>query len=134
MKSSSSPQLNNLIPFFFQGAFWANMIGLVLGGSRFTLDMIYESTPCGFEDERPMWVKYVQIHYMYFALFMFLFTAFCATVISLCTDPIPPECVSIIFKPRSHSPQNSIFMYLEVNLAPYAVIAAIHELPRTKST
>jgi len=67
------------------GAFWALMIGLVMGVTRMIVNIIYREPPCGELDLRPAILK---LHYMYFAIFFFWVTVICAVIISLLTKPI----------------------------------------------
>lgn len=69
----------------FQGAFWGLMFGLVIGMTRMVLDFSYTSPKCHEVDERPALVG--QIHYMYFAAFLFWATGLVGFVVSLITKP-----------------------------------------------
>ena len=60
------------------------MVGFVIGLSRLILVTIYRKPLCGVEDLRPMIVK---IHFLYFALALFLVTAVLIIVISSLTKP-----------------------------------------------
>jgi len=60
------------------------MIGLIIGVIRMILYFVYTEPGCGEVDVRP---KILQVHYMYFALFLFLLTGFIMIFISLCTEP-----------------------------------------------
>lgn len=67
------------------------MIGLVVGSVRMILDFVYPSPSCGEADTRP---AIIQIHYLYFAIILFIITAISAAVISLLTPPIDSKHVS----------------------------------------
>ena len=77
---------------FMQGAFWSLMAGLLVGVIRMILDFVYPAPLCGEIDSRPGVVKF---HYLYFASFLFAFTAVFAVVVSYLTPPIEPKHVSI---------------------------------------
>ncbi|XP_043194289.1 sodium/glucose cotransporter 4-like [Amphibalanus amphitrite] len=80
-----------------QGAFWGMMLGLVLGMVRFGIEFSYTVPPCGseLEDTRPEWVKRAifDIHFLHFGCILFLIVLVASVVISLCTEPIPEECL-----------------------------------------
>ncbi|XP_053208659.1 sodium/myo-inositol cotransporter-like isoform X2 [Panonychus citri] len=67
------------------GAFWTLIIGLVIGSTRFVLDIVYREPACGEPDIRPFLVK--NIHYMYFASILAITSVICAVIISLITKP-----------------------------------------------
>ena len=77
-----------------KGAFWGLMSALVIGLVRMILDFVYPAPACGVEDTRPEAVKAILFHYMYFALFLFLWTMLVVIAVSLLTSPIPEEYVS----------------------------------------
>ncbi|KAI0223188.1 Sodium/myo-inositol cotransporter [Lamellibrachia satsuma] len=68
-----------------QGAFWALMVGLVMGVTRMLLDFIYVEPLCGQLDTRPAIVA--KVHYMYFAMLLFATTCSTMVIISLLTKP-----------------------------------------------
>ncbi|XP_037083666.1 sodium/glucose cotransporter 4-like isoform X2 [Pollicipes pollicipes] len=80
-----------------QGAFWGIMLGLVLGMVRFGIEFSYTVPPCGsgLEDLRPEWVKRAvfDIHFLHFGCILFLIVLIAVIIISLCTEPIPKECL-----------------------------------------
>jgi len=49
------------------------------------MDFVYPEPGCGKLDERPVIIG--RIHYMYFALMLFLLTGFCVIVISYASKP-----------------------------------------------
>ncbi|NXV59722.1 SC5A9 protein, partial [Molothrus ater] len=71
------------------GAFWGLMTGFVVGVVRMILDFIYSAPSCGEEDRRPAVLK--DVHYLYFALILFVLTSIAILLVSLCTPPIPEE-------------------------------------------
>ncbi|XP_036243754.1 sodium/glucose cotransporter 4 [Molothrus ater] len=71
------------------GAFWGLMAGFVVGVVRMILDFIYSAPSCGEEDRRPAVLK--DVHYLYFALILFVLTSIAILLVSLCTPPIPEE-------------------------------------------
>lgn len=77
---------------FSQGAFWGLMFGLAVGLVRMIMEFIYSTPSCGEEDRRPAVLK--DMHYLYFAFVLCVFTAIVIVLISLCTPPIPEEKVS----------------------------------------
>ena len=77
------------------------MIGFVIGLLRFGLEFAYTIPPCGSLDPEPRpdfvktWVGY--FHYLHFGTFLFFFNVLVAMVVSILTEPIPEEKVSILF-------------------------------------
>lgn len=87
------------------------MVGLVIGTVRMAIDFSYKAPLCMEKDTRPFWIGQVrccsrfrdpilkaffsQIHYMYFAAFLFWTTGIVAAVISLLTPPDEPFRVGI---------------------------------------
>eukprot|EP00079_Xenopus_tropicalis_P008393 XP_002931459.1 PREDICTED: sodium/glucose cotransporter 4 isoform X1 [Xenopus tropicalis] len=71
------------------GAFWGLIIGLLVGLTRMIMDFVYQAPSCGEEDLRPSVLK--DVHYLYFAIFLFGLTAIVCVVISLCTPAIPEQ-------------------------------------------
>lgn len=95
-----------------QGAFWALMLGLVMGVTRMLLDFIYVEPLCGQIDTRPAIVA--KVHYMYFAMMLFGTTCITMVVISLLTKPpADDQLIRTTYwtrfeELRKHSPQNTI--------------------------
>ena len=81
-----------------KGAFWGLMSAIAIGVIRMVLDFVYPAPACGEEDTRPEVVAALLFHYMYFALFLFLWTILVVVAISLLTTPIPKEYVSCLKK------------------------------------
>ncbi|XP_029364418.1 sodium/myo-inositol cotransporter 2 isoform X1 [Echeneis naucrates] len=75
-----------------KGAFWAAVIGLLVGCIRMILDFIYPAPLCYEEDKRPGVLKYV--HYLYFSIILSLLTLVVLVVVSLATEKPKPEQVS----------------------------------------
>eukprot|EP00057_Strongylocentrotus_purpuratus_P003285 XP_003726323.2 PREDICTED: sodium/glucose cotransporter 4-like [Strongylocentrotus purpuratus] len=73
------------------GAFWGLTSAFIIGLIRMVLDFIYLPPVCGEEDHRPDVIKHLLIHYMYFALFLYLWTMLIVIIISLFTIPIPKK-------------------------------------------
>ncbi|NXM61408.1 SC5A9 protein, partial [Illadopsis cleaveri] len=71
------------------GAFWGLMIGLVVGVVRLIMDLVYTAPSCGEQDRRPAVLK--DVHYLYFALMLYVLSTIIIVIISLCTPPIPEE-------------------------------------------
>ncbi|KAG9509919.1 Sodium/myo-inositol cotransporter, partial [Fragariocoptes setiger] len=70
------------------GAFWSLMIGFSLGVLRLTLSFMYREPSCGgAKDERPWVLK--NVHYMYYAFFLFCVTTLSTLIISYFTRPPP---------------------------------------------
>lgn len=68
------------------------MIGLVVGVVRMILDFAYREPECGQPDTRPAIIA--SLHYMYFAVLLFLLTGVIMTVISFLTKPPTDDQVS----------------------------------------
>ncbi|NWU03537.1 SC5A9 protein, partial [Urocynchramus pylzowi] len=71
------------------GAFWGLMAGFAVGVVRMIMEFSYTAPSCGEEDKRPAVLK--DVHYLYFALILFVLTAIIIVLVSLCTPPIPEE-------------------------------------------
>ncbi|XP_040216988.1 sodium/glucose cotransporter 4-like [Rana temporaria] len=72
-----------------QGAFWALIIGMLIGFIRMVMDFVYGEPKCGQLDSRPSILK--DVHYLYFTIILFGLTTIVCIVISLCTPAIPEE-------------------------------------------
>ncbi|XP_022246282.1 sodium/glucose cotransporter 4-like isoform X2 [Limulus polyphemus] len=70
------------------GAFSGLMAGFILGMARFIMDFFFIPPPCGDgkPDLRPFFVS--KIHYLHFAIILFVVSAVTATTVSLLTKPI----------------------------------------------
>ncbi|XP_064459974.1 sodium/mannose cotransporter SLC5A10-like [Ornithodoros turicata] len=73
------------------GAFWGLMVGLAMGMARFIWEYTYSLPPCasGLPDPRPDIIT--KVHYLHYGIMCFVVTATTATLVSLCTKPIPPD-------------------------------------------
>ncbi|XP_077984826.1 sodium/mannose cotransporter SLC5A10-like [Glandiceps talaboti] len=71
------------------GTFWGLMIGLVLGLTRMVLSFVYEGPGCDQPDTRPAFLS--QIHYLHFAIILFVVAFVVIIGISLLTKPQPKE-------------------------------------------
>ncbi|CAG0902174.1 unnamed protein product [Cyprideis torosa] len=67
-----------------KGAFYSLMFGFTAGIARLIGDAVWTAPECGGEDTRP---EILKLHYMYFAMTMFLLTGILAIVISFLTEP-----------------------------------------------
>ena len=68
------------------------MIGLVVGLIRMGLDFGYGSPACGEEDMRPYIIA--KVHFLHFAIILFVISFVSTIVISLLADPIAEKHVS----------------------------------------
>ncbi len=71
-----------------KGAFWGLMAGLVIGIIRFVMEFSYKVPTCasGEPDPRPLMLS--RVHYLHFAVILFLISCIVTIAISLWTDPI----------------------------------------------
>ena len=67
------------------------IIGFLSGIARMTLDFLYPAPACGEPDTRPLVLS--KVHYMYFALILFVTTGLVCILVSLCTEPLDDEKV-----------------------------------------
>ncbi|XP_006908491.1 sodium/glucose cotransporter 5 isoform X4 [Pteropus alecto] len=74
-----------------QGAFWGLMAGLVVGALRLVLEFLNPALPCGNPDTRPAILS--SIHYLHFAVALFVFSGAVVVAGSLLTPP--PQCAQI---------------------------------------
>lgn len=70
---------------FPQGAFWGLMAGLLVGALRLVLEFLHPEPPCGQIDTRPAPLR--SIHYLHFAIALFLLTCAVMAVGSLLSPP-----------------------------------------------
>ncbi|XP_028632319.1 sodium/glucose cotransporter 5 isoform X4 [Grammomys surdaster] len=68
-----------------QGAFWGLMAGLLVGALRLVLEFLHPEPPCGQIDTRPAPLR--SIHYLHFAIALFLLTCAVMAVGSLLSPP-----------------------------------------------
>ena len=83
----------NILLVLFQGAFWALMVGLVVGIVRFAWEFAYPRVACGEEDPKPDIIS--KVHYLHFGIILFAITFIVAVVVSLFTKAIPDKYVSL---------------------------------------
>ena len=87
-------------PLKFQGAFWALVVGFVVGLIRFGLEFGFDQPKCGsnLPDPRPEWVQEIvgRFHYLHFGAFLFGFSMVVAAIVSYVTKPIPEENVRVL--------------------------------------
>ncbi|ESN97014.1 hypothetical protein HELRODRAFT_85865 [Helobdella robusta] len=74
-----------------KGAFWALMIGLLIGSVRMILNFVYPDPHCDESDDRNILIR---LHYMYFALALFVITILTVVLISLLTEKPTKEQVT----------------------------------------
>lgn len=67
-----------------KGAFWALIIGFLLGVIRMALDFSYPPPACNQDEYRPLLIR---LNFMYFAMILFWITSLTAVLISLLTEP-----------------------------------------------
>ncbi|XP_014652810.1 PREDICTED: LOW QUALITY PROTEIN: sodium/glucose cotransporter 1-like [Ceratotherium simum simum] len=72
-----------------QGAFWGLTGGLLLGFFRMMLEFIYGPWSCPANSKCPLVI--CSMHYLYFAIILFVVSLFTMLGISLFTDPIPDK-------------------------------------------
>ncbi|CAN7987678.1 unnamed protein product [Ixodes pacificus] len=83
------------------GAFWGLMIGLAVGMSRFIWEFSYHVPGCGSPDPDPRPAIISSVHYLHFAVLLFLISVITTVVISLLTPPIDDKKASL--NPSSYS-------------------------------
>ncbi|KAK7827416.1 hypothetical protein U0070_026622 [Myodes glareolus] len=71
-----------------QGAFWGLMAGLLVGALRLILEFLYPEPPCGQADSGPALLR--SVHYLHFAIALFLLTCAVMAAGSLLSPP-PPQ-------------------------------------------
>uniref|UniRef100_A0A7N5JSW3 Sodium/mannose cotransporter SLC5A10 n=1 Tax=Ailuropoda melanoleuca TaxID=9646 RepID=A0A7N5JSW3_AILME len=74
-----------------QGAFWGLMVGLAVGATRLVLEFLHPAPPCGDPDTRPAILG--SIHYLHFAVVLFVLSGLVVVAGSLLTAP--PQGVQI---------------------------------------
>nr|XP_044631300.1 sodium/glucose cotransporter 1-like isoform X4 [Equus asinus] len=72
-----------------QGAFWGLTGGLLLGFFRMILEFIYGTWSCPANNKCPLII--CSLHYLYFAISLFVVSLLTMLAISLFTDPIPDK-------------------------------------------
>ena len=68
-----------------KGAFWALIMGLIVGLIRMALDFSHPSPSCNEDEYRPLVIR---LNFMYFAMILFWITALTAVAVSLLSEPI----------------------------------------------
>ena len=78
-----------------KGAFWGLIVGLVIGIIRFVMEFSYTVPLCGsgVPDLRPLVLS--KVHYLHFAIILFIISCIVTTAISLWTEPIDDIHVSL---------------------------------------
>nr|XP_004405190.2 PREDICTED: sodium/glucose cotransporter 5 isoform X4 [Odobenus rosmarus divergens] len=74
-----------------QGAFWGLMVGLAVGATRLVLEFLHPAPACGDPDTRPSILG--SIHYLHFAVALFVLSGIVVVAGSLLTPP--PQGVQI---------------------------------------
>lgn len=87
---SSRGTLSGLL--VWQGAFWGLTCGLLIGFLQMVLVFAYGPQTCSVNSKCPPII--CSVHYLYFAVLLFLVSLFTILGISLFTDPIPDKHVS----------------------------------------
>uniref|UniRef100_A0A5F9C9D9 Sodium/mannose cotransporter SLC5A10 n=1 Tax=Oryctolagus cuniculus TaxID=9986 RepID=A0A5F9C9D9_RABIT len=87
-----------------QGAFWGLLAGLAVGATRLVLEFLHPAPPCGAADTRPAVLS--QLHYLHFAVALFVLTGAVAVAGSLLTPP-----------PRRHQIENLTWWTLTRDLS-----------------
>ncbi|XP_036304697.1 sodium/glucose cotransporter 1 isoform X2 [Pipistrellus kuhlii] len=70
-----------------QGAFWGLIIGFLIGVSRMIAEFAYGTGSCMEPSECPTII--CGVHYLYFAIILFVVSIIIILLVSLCTKPIP---------------------------------------------
>jgi Na+/proline symporter len=71
-----------------KGAFWGLMCGLVIGMIRFIMEFSYKVPPCGSLEEDPRPAIISKVHYLHFAIILFIIVCAVTIGISLATEAI----------------------------------------------
>ena len=75
-----------------QGAFWGIVCGIAMGVTRMVLDIAYPAPTCGEPETRPPVIY--KVHFLYYNVMVAVVSFVVTVVVSLMTDPPPPEMVS----------------------------------------
>ncbi|KAJ6653394.1 hypothetical protein lerEdw1_009295 [Lerista edwardsae] len=89
-----------------QGAFWGLVVGLAVGMARMIPEFVYGTGSCLFPSSCPRLI--CGIHYLYFAVILFLVTAATVMGVSLCTPPIPDKNLHRLVFSLRHSKEERI--------------------------
>lgn len=79
-----------------QGAFWGLIGGLLMGLARLIPEFSFGSGSCVHPSSCPTLI--CGVHYLYFAIVLFLCSGILILLISLCTEPIPQKHVSAMLR------------------------------------
>ncbi|XP_053116752.1 sodium/glucose cotransporter 2 isoform X5 [Hemicordylus capensis] len=89
-----------------QGAFWGLVGGLAIGMARMIPEFIYGTGSCLFPSSCPRLI--CGIHYLYFAIILFLATAAIMMAVSLCTSPISDKYLHRLVFSLRHSKEERV--------------------------
>ena len=78
--------------FLPQGAFWGLIGGLLMGLARLIPEFVFGSGSCVRPSACPALL--CGVHYLYFAIVLFVCSGLLTLVVSLCSAPIPQKHVS----------------------------------------
>ncbi len=79
------------------GAFWALVLGFLVGSIRFICEFTFPVPSCGNSDERPWLIKMLYMNYLHFAILLFLISLGLCIGVSSITKPIPKSSVCLSF-------------------------------------
>lgn len=98
--------LHQLILSPLQGAFWGLIGGLLMGLARLIPEFSFGTGSCARPSACPAFL--CRVHYLYFAIVLFLCSGLLIIIVSLCTPPIPRKHVSgslwVAWVPQRSSP------------------------------
>lgn len=80
------------LSFLSQGAFWGLIIGFLIGVSRMIAEFAFGTGSCMEPSDCPTII--CGVHYLYFAIILFVISVIVIVLISLFTKPIPDVHVS----------------------------------------
>ncbi|XP_073505169.1 sodium/glucose cotransporter 2 [Phyllobates terribilis] len=86
------------------GAFWGLIGGLILGLCRMVPEFIFGSGSCSAPSSCPALI--CGVHYLYFAIILFLCTALIIVVVSYCTPPVPESQLHRLVFSLRHSQES----------------------------
>ena len=82
------------LPRHYKGSFYGLIIGFLVGAIRFIWLSFYDTVTCSNEDKNIKTAPpFVNMHFLHFAIFSFVFTCFIIMIISLFTRPIPDKYI-----------------------------------------
>uniref|UniRef100_A0A8D0GYP9 Sodium/glucose cotransporter 2 n=1 Tax=Sphenodon punctatus TaxID=8508 RepID=A0A8D0GYP9_SPHPU len=88
------------------GAFWGLLGGLAIGLARLVPEFLYGTGSCLFPSSCPRLI--CGVHYLYFAIILFLLSAALVLGVSLCTPPIPEKHLHRLVFSLRHSKEERI--------------------------